>query len=103
MNKIQKTNSLPSTHLESKEQEIAMKLYYVNILTPFRVDDSILELWSITVNRLLPDLETEELQSLMDAFMKNEVEFDRNLGIQNIFIGLAQKFPAKYEERKMVY
>ena len=104
MDKLQKQQSQSlSTPLCGKELEIVAPLFYINILTPYRVDDTILELWSININRLLPDVDPQEISDLMDAFMKNEVEWDRNLGIQNIFLGLQEKFPAKYRETKMVY
>jgi len=103
MDKLQKTSSHLSTPLQSKEIEIAKSLFFVNILTPFRVDDSVLELWSQTINRLLPQLEIRELQALMDCFMKHEIEYETRLGVQNIFIGLAYKYSSKYKENKMVY
>jgi len=92
-----------NTPLVGKELEIVKPLFYVNLLTPFRVDDFILEQWSISINRLLPEVEPEELVELMDSFMRGETEYDNKLGIQNIFIGLIDKFPAKYYKPKMVY
>lgn len=104
MDKLQTQQSQSlSTHLHGKELEIVKPLFYINLLTPFRVDDFIIEQWSITISRLLPNVEASEIEELMDAFMKGDVDYDKNLGIQNIFRGLVEKFPSKYYEPKMVY
>lgn len=104
MDKSLKTqNQSLSTHLQDHEIEIAKSLFYVNLLTPFRVEDFIIEQWSITVSRMLPDVTSDEIQQLMDDFMTGEIEYDHKLGIQNIFKGITEKFPSKYYKPKMVY
>lgn len=99
---INQSQSL-NTPLQGKEIEIVKSIFYVNLLTPFRVDDFILEQWSIALNRMLPQVTPEELKELMDDFMTGTIEYDHKLGIQNIFQGLIEKFPAKYYTPKMVY
>lgn len=92
-----------NTPLTGKELQIVLPLVKINILTPFRIDDSIIEMWSMELNRLLPQMEIEELESLMDDFLKGDIEYDNKIGIQNIFKGLIEKYPAKYYTPKMVY
>lgn len=103
MELIKTQNQQVSTPLKGKECDIAVAIYYINILTPFKVDDKTLEDWSICINRLLPDVEISELEELMNGFMMAKFEYDHKLGIQNIFKGLAQLDPDKYEQDKMVY
>jgi len=93
-----------NTPLRGKELEIVVPLFYANLLSPFRVEDPILEQWSMTINRLIPELEISELEQLMDSFMRGHTEYDNKKGIQNIFTGLEELFPEKYEKpRGMVY
>lgn len=104
MDKLQKVqNQSVSTPLVGKELDIVIPLVKINILSPFRIQDEILEMWSMEINRMLPQLEVNELEELMDAFMIGELEYDHKLGVQNVFRGLVEKFPSKYYTPKMVY
>lgn len=100
---LQKQNQSVSTNLQSKEIQMARSLFYVNLLSPFRVDDAIIEMWSVSLSRIDDRITPEEVQELMDAFMTGEIEYDNKIGIQNIFKGLEIKFASKYYKPKMVY
>lgn len=96
-NQLQIIDHSLSTHLNPKEVEIAKLIFHVNLLTSFPLADSQIEMWAQSINRLLPDLSLEKLQQVIDKMKMGEIEYDKNLGVQNIFLGI------KSLTRPMVY
>lgn len=91
--KIQKTSALPTERLNNKEIKIAQEIYEVNQLAPYPLSSIQIEDWSRSINRLMPDLEVSKLESLINDFKLDNIEWDYKKGIQNIFIGLKSYTP----------
>lgn len=49
--------------------------------------DTLLD-WSEDLDRLRPDVTSDQLRFLFDCFKLGKIEFDKRKGIQNIFEGL---------------
>lgn len=95
-------HSLP-TILEDEKIKITIELASVNTLMPYPVSDSMIEKWGRSLIRIEPRVTLEEIEGLMDSFMKGDIEYNPKEGIQNIFKGLVQLYPSKYHTPKMVY
>jgi len=84
--------NLPSraqgTQLTPSEITIAKIIVNVNQLVAFPISADELKTWARDISRLLPDLEPDRLQYLMDCFRTDAIPYDKNKGIQNIFNGL---------------
>lgn len=44
--------------------------------------------WADSIQRLVPDLDLEALEFMIDNMKTGEIAFDKSAGIQNIFMGL---------------
>lgn len=96
MQDIQLTTSQSPCSLPVKVKDIGSVIYHVNQLSPFTTTDERLIEWAESINEILPELEIEDLKSLIRAFKTDEITYDTRLGIQNIFMGIKLKFPSKY-------
>ncbi len=83
--------------LSEKEMKIGKEVYGINLLTPFPLSVNQIADWSKCINELKPDLQVEELKQAMDKLKLGTVEFNHQIGIQNIFNALRSL------ERPMVY
>lgn len=55
--------------------------------------------WADSLQRLLPDIDLEAMEFMIDNMKKGEIAYDKNAGIQNIFMGL--KMVTRDEEGKL--
>lgn len=96
-NSLIKTTDKFLENLSEKEVQIAGEIYGINQLVPYPLNSLQIADWAISINKLLPDLKISDLERLIDDFKKDELEWNYNKGIQNIFNGL------KSYHRPMVY
>lgn len=88
---LQKNNRQETTLIPSANAiRISNKLLDVNMLVGFPMSGEDIVVWSIDLDRLCEYEELLKLPFLMDCFKKDEIIWDRTLGIQNIFRGLRQ-------------
>ncbi len=71
---------------------IAKELVRVNHLVGFPMSGEDIQEWSIHLNEIIPDLEPWRLHFLLNQFAMERIEWDKNKGIQNIFIGLKRVY-----------
>ena len=60
----------------------------MNNLLEFPIDIVIIMDWSVEINRLKPNLDTSDIDKLIDKFMMGDIEYNKHIGIANIFMGL---------------
>lgn len=70
----------------------------VNNLIPFKLTLDEVTDWSRQIDRIAPGIDLKALRFIMDAFATEALPYDRNKGIQNIFIALKRvdKSPEGY-------
>lgn len=83
--------------LNQKEVEIAKILTHVNQLQSYSLNVEQISDWARSINELKPELNTNDLKSVIDKMKMGKIEYNPNFGIQNIFNGLSTI------ERPMVY
>lgn len=83
--------------LNEKEMSIGKILLGVNELSAFPLNTEQISDWAKSINELSPELELGKLKLVIDKMKMGEIEYDKGLGIQNIFLGL------KSLTRPMVY
>lgn len=91
-------SGLPS--LTNKQNEIGLAIYHVNQLTNFPIPDERISEWARSIDEICPNLEIEDLKSVIDDFKIGELEYNHREGVQNIFFGLKTNFGGKYIKRK---
>ena len=74
--------------ISNNAQGIARVIVKVNMLTPFKISADELCEWASEIERLSPETTPEKLSVLIDSFIKTELDFNKNEGIQNIFRNL---------------
>ena len=67
----------------------------INKLVAFELDLKQLIDWSLDIKRLMPDVEPEHVQFILDCYKLEKLVWDERKGIQNIFSAL--KLVAKNE------
>lgn len=75
---IQKVN-------QNIDSSIAKQVYQINQLIPYPLTDIQIEDVSKSLSELLPELNSEDLKTIIDRFKMNHYEWDRTKVIQNIF------------------
>jgi hypothetical protein len=65
-------------------------VYQFNQLRAFSLTDIEIVEWAASIARLLPELNPSALEFMVDKMKIGEIQFDKTLGIQNIFNGLKQ-------------
>jgi len=83
----QSTNKLI---ISERAKGIAKVIVKVNMLTPFKISADELCEWASEIERLSPETTPEKLSVLIDSFIKTELEFNKNEGIQNIFRNMSR-------------
>lgn len=74
--------------LSDTHAELILVVAEVNSLIPFALDKNQLIDWAADVLRLAPGVKPAKLAFLFDLFKTEQIVWDRNRGIQNIFAGL---------------
>ena len=82
----------------TKIEQIAKELFHINYLVAFPISDPMLEGWARSIDELDPQATPEEIKELIGNMKKGLEEFDKNKGIQNIFIGLRRLRMKKMNE-----
>lgn len=89
-------NSLPAkrnqqaitlTH-SARALRIGEKLTEVNMLIGFKMDGPEIMSWADDLDRLMSYEQLEKLPFILDCFKTNELNYDHNRGIRNIFDAL---------------
>lgn len=75
---------------------IAKVVVDVNMLVGFPMQAEEIVEWSAELERMLPDSELHKLKFMFDCYKRDELVWDKQKGIQNIFNGL--KMIGKNEE-----
>lgn len=101
LEKVQTGRNLSS--LSNKVSEIGKVIYHVNQLSPFRISDEDIIEWSKSIEEIVPEIEIDDLKFLLRCFKTGEENYDNKVGIQNIFLGLKNRFGRKYIKSQMVY
>lgn len=70
-----------------RQKDILKVIADVNMLQGFPIHFEELKVWGADIERL-SGAGNDELRFLFDCFKTNELVWDRNMGIQNIFNGL---------------
>ncbi len=83
-NNRQEITSIPS----DKVIRISEKLLEVNLLIGFKMDGEEILAWAKELDKLMTYEELEKLPFILDCFKRNELPFDNNQGIRNIFNAL---------------
>lgn len=83
MEKPVKTNT-QALNLEIRN--IGIELFQYNQLTPYTISDAQITDWSKSLLELIPELTANILKKLIDGMKTTKYPFDKNIGIQNIFI-----------------
>jgi hypothetical protein len=68
--------------------EIACELFKLNLLVSYPYSDSILEAMALTLLRLIPDVKTKELETIMDYFLQGEIDYKNDKGLQNVIVAI---------------
>jgi hypothetical protein len=76
-----------SLELKQKEVEISKIAYQINLILPYPLNDFQIADWGKCINRFIPELKLETLQAIVDMFVTGQMEYDKNIGVQNIFKG----------------
>lgn len=76
--------------LSDQTKAIVKAVAEVNELVAYKMENETILHWSLEVERLAPGTEPEKLAFLIDCFKTEQLYWDRNVGIQNIFGGLKQ-------------
>jgi hypothetical protein len=72
--------------LNSEQNNLAIELFHYNQLTPFTLTDIQIIDWVRSISELRKEITPEILKELIDGMKTTRFPFDKNLGIQNIFI-----------------
>ena len=64
----------------------------VNQLMQFPLSYIQVQEWAATIQRVAPDTKLEKVAFVIDCFMNERLEYDKNKGIQNIFNGLKRVY-----------
>lgn len=83
--------------LNDRLTKIGKLVYQMNLLAPYPLSDQSIIEWSKCIDELMPDLKLETLKEAIDNMKLGKLEYDKNLGIQNIFLAIRSL------ERPMVY
>lgn len=76
--------------LSNQTKALVKSVAEVNELVAFKMENETVLHWALEVERLAPGTKPEKLSFLIDCFKTEQLYWDRNLGIQNIFGGLKQ-------------
>lgn len=97
-----------STEVKSKEIELGKIVYNINLILSYPLNDFQITDWAKCINRFLPNIKNETLQQIIDLYILGKLEYNNNIGIQNIFKGyvflINQKLIPLHEfEQRMFY
>lgn len=76
--------------LTPKEEAICGCMVLFNQLRDFKLGDSEIMEWKNTIVKLAPDATPEIIAFVIENMMIGKIEYDRNIGIKNIFLGLKE-------------
>lgn len=82
--------------------EIAKIVSHINQLSNFPLSVPQISDWSKSVNDICPNLEVDDLKYLIRCFKIGEEHYDAKIGVQNIFVGLKNRFGGKYIKSNVV-
>lgn len=74
--------------LPKRDFEIARTVYEFNKLRSFKLSTVEILEWKDSILKLMPDIDANKLMFVIEKMMDGTLEYDHNLGIQNIFRGL---------------
>lgn len=85
-NKLQKIQ----THISTQTFDITALpiIAKISLVRHFPMSKEETELWTSTIFRLEPKTTVQELQEVIDGFITGRYNFDKDLGIRNIFKAL---------------
>lgn len=89
-----------SLQISPRIKEIGREISHVNQLTSFLVPAEILIDWAKSIEEIVPNLDIEDLKSVIVDFKIGELEYNQKEGVQNIFFGLKTNFGGKYFPKK---
>lgn len=92
--------------LSVRDMEICRILYGYNQLTPFPLSAGQIVEWKDTILQNVPDLAPAALALAINGMATEQIPFDRDRGIQNVFAALKRvwkKESGEYEILKAVY
>jgi hypothetical protein len=84
----QSTDVKQIVQLGSEEKRICAILNTYNQLRPYKLDAVEVLEWKDSIIKLVKDLDIDALEFLVDKMIAGEMDYDRDKGIQNIFLGL---------------
>ena len=91
MKEISKVNTQIKT--VSEIEQICKVLWKVNLMLAYPLTDAMIESWVKYLVKERPDLTIEQLDKVVDSFIKGERNYVLNKGITNIFLALKEDVP----------
>lgn len=84
---------------------IIRAVYQFNQLRAYSLTEIEMMEWARSIERLLPDLDIDALNFLIDKMKTGEMEYDKAVGIQNIFNGMKkiEKTESGYKILKAIW
>lgn len=76
--------------LPEKEVALCAAILEINKLRDFKMDDAEIMEWKDTILKLEPDVTPEILVFVVEQMMLGKIEYRKDLGIRNIFLGLKE-------------
>jgi hypothetical protein len=86
--RTQATDTLTVPIGHERVREVAVILAHIRQLTPFTVADTELENWARSILALSPNFDLNKLAFIINQFKLGNIEWQRDVGIQNIIMNL---------------
>ena len=104
--RTQQAGSLIPSDPESLPREvktIMKNVLHVNQLLAYTLTAENIAEWSISIWKIMPDVDPELIAFVLDAYKTDKLEWDKNKGIQNIFNGFTNTRWNEEEKKYEIY
>lgn len=91
MKELSKVNTQIKT--VSEIEQFCKVLWKVNLMVAYPLTDAMIESWANYLIKEKPKLTIEQLNKIIDSFIKGERNYVLNKGITNIFLALNEDIP----------
>lgn len=81
------TESQSVSTLQNQQIEFTKQLFHVNCLVAYPITDTMLEVWTNSINELAPEINSSIVKIIIDRMKLGSIPYDNRKGIQNIFAG----------------
>jgi hypothetical protein len=77
-------NTSTTIALSEHETSIAQQVFRVNQLSPWALTNGQIVDWTKTILELIPDATPQKIKDIVDKYILEEIEWNKEKGIQNI-------------------